>query len=138
MEVRPERLGVGQGGVDPRDERGTPEVRRRPAVRLEFRRGNEREWGWVEEGNEISDKEAAVGDDLSFQTDGTMRTERGRVGISNGERNTDRQSGTKIERTERVRTNEESRSAQGESDTAGNVLRSTTDGTSVHTSIARV
>jgi hypothetical protein len=64
MHVGPKRLGVCQGGVDARDKRGAPEVGRRPPIRTEFGGGGERERGGVEEGDEVGDEDAAVGDDL--------------------------------------------------------------------------
>ena len=135
MQVRPKRLGVCEGGVDSCDERGTPEVGRRPPVRAEFGGGGERERGWVEKGDEVGDEEAAVGDDL-------CENDVGRWGIwikvetwneKNGWK-----SATRNEQTRTRRTNEASKSAQGELDTASSGLRSTTGGTSVQTSIARV
>lgn len=67
MQIRPKRLGVCQRGVDGRDERGAPQVGRRPPIRTEFGGGGEREGGGVEEGDEPGEEEAAVGDDLSCQ-----------------------------------------------------------------------
>jgi hypothetical protein len=55
---------VCEEGVDPCDEGCAPDVRRRPAIREEFGWGGEREGGRVEEGEEVGEEEAAVGDDL--------------------------------------------------------------------------
>ena len=131
MQIRPKRLGVCQRGVDGRDERGAPQVGRRPPIGTEFGGGGERERGGVEEGDEPGEEEAAVGDDLSCQARRNTYRDRDK---GKGER------GHQPPRYNRagVRTNEASKSAQGDWDTTGNGLRRTTGGTSVQTSIARV
>lgn len=64
MQVRPKRLRVRQRRVDRRDERGAPQVGRRPAVGLELGGGGQRERGRVEEVGEVGEEDAAVGDEL--------------------------------------------------------------------------
>ena len=66
MQLRPKRLGVREGGVNARDERGAPQIYGRPAVGQELGGGGQRERGRVEEGNEVREEEAAVGDDLAL------------------------------------------------------------------------
>lgn len=58
--VGPEGLGVREEGVQPRDEGCTPDVRSGPAVRKKLWGSSEREWSWMEEGEEISKEEPAV------------------------------------------------------------------------------
>ena len=64
--VGPERLGMREEGVEPRDERRAPEVGRRPAVGEELGGRGEREGAWVEEGEEVRKEEPAVRCDLSI------------------------------------------------------------------------
>lgn len=76
VHIRPKRLGVRERGVDGRDERGAPQIGRRPAVWEEFGGGGEREGGRVEEGDEVSDKGSAVGDDLVATREGASAAAR--------------------------------------------------------------
>ena len=129
MQLRPKRLGVREGGVNARDERGAPQIYGRPTVGQELGGGSQRERGRVEEGNEVREEEAAVGDDLAL---------RGWEGKGQGEgaRRSASEQGTGTEQARR--TNEVSKSAQGDSDTARAGLWRTTGGTSVQRSTARL
>ena len=66
VRVGPERLGVREEGVEPRDERRAPEVGRRPAVGEELGGRGEGEGVWVEEGEEVRQEEAAIRGELSI------------------------------------------------------------------------
>jgi len=64
MELRPERLGMCEEGIKPRDEWGTPEVGGCPSEGLQFCRRRQLERGGLKEGEHIDYEETAVRDDL--------------------------------------------------------------------------
>ncbi len=64
VRVRPERLRVREEGVEPGDERRTPQVGRRPAVGQELGRRGERQRVRLEEREEVREEEPGVRGEL--------------------------------------------------------------------------
>jgi len=67
VEFGPERLGVREEGIEPRDERRTPKVRGRPAVGLHRGGSRKCERGGLKEGEHAGYEEPSVSNDLSWE-----------------------------------------------------------------------